>query len=168
MSYSTPFLPKEDTTGIEQAVITDNVTGEIIYGSKEVNTTTNTVEYFDANGALLNGTGLLLATQEDQDQPLEVIIGSEEVEDIVATPGVLAAIPAFATFAKGHVSGGAVIYTTDGTAPSIAAGDEVGDRVPDGGDIYLESASELANFQVISYDGVSLVDIDFEYKNYNK
>ena len=37
MSYSTPFLPKADTVGIEQAVITDNVTGEIIYGSKEVN-----------------------------------------------------------------------------------------------------------------------------------
>lgn len=69
-----------------------------------------------------------------------------------AAPMMLAP-PAGATLAEISTEGGAVRWTTSGTAPDN--GTFYGHRTTDWGRIELESSSEIANFQLIGLPGQS-------------
>lgn len=163
MSFSSAFnppVPASDETLIENKIATDTVTGAWREIVEVQNITQGTVTYYE------DGVATTITANEVVDAEVRSIVtGSETISDVTTTATGLSAIPANTYYAYGEVKDGAAIFTRDGTAPDATAGATIGERVNDGGRIELNSLDEINNFQVISLDGITSIDVFFTYKN---
>lgn len=144
MPISSSFV-SSDNVVTSQKFVTDLVTGAYFEVTEQKDLVNNSVKYFDASGAAYT----LGANESAGDYVQHVNLGSEVISVTAGTPAILT-VPVNAQYAYTNVrtDGAGGIWNTSGDAIDLDADH----RVTDGGRITLETAYELAQFQIESLD----------------